>query len=284
MNKKIIIKSPAKINLTLEVIRKYKDDFHEIKSVVMNSDLHDEIVLEKSNTFEIITNSNIPQNENLIYKSYVFLKEKFGDLPTNIYLKKNIPLDSGLGGGSSNAANFLKGMNQLWELDLNNDYYGKIGRKIGSDVNLFFHPGINLLKNTGSDTENIDANLKGSLIIFHDDIHIPKKTFKAYNIIKPSSFTDGTISEQLIEFIKDQSINLTEIDCFNVFNEYINILYPDLLEFKHYLTKLIGKNIHMSGSGKSLFCLFEDFEKANYIYKNIEVKNYKKILTNSWKE
>ena len=77
MNKKIIIKSPAKINLTLEVIRKYKDDFHEIKSVVMNSDLHDEIVLEKSNTFEIITNSNIPQNENLIYKSYVFLKDSY---------------------------------------------------------------------------------------------------------------------------------------------------------------------------------------------------------------
>ena len=119
MNNNIVLKSPAKLNLTLEILDKYKDNFHEINSVVLNVNLFDEIKIEKSNRFEIYTNAEIDAKENLIYKAYQLLFEQYGKLPTKVNLTKNIPLDSGLGGGSSNAANFLQGMNKLWSLDLN---------------------------------------------------------------------------------------------------------------------------------------------------------------------
>ena len=136
MNNSIVLKSPAKLNLTLEILDKYKDDFHEINSVVLNVNLFDEIKIEKSNRFEIYTNAEIDAKENLIYKAYQLLFEQYGKLPTKVNLTKNIPLDSGLGGGSSNAANFLQGMNKLWSLDLNkNEQYVEL-EKILDDFGL----------------------------------------------------------------------------------------------------------------------------------------------------
>ena len=244
MNNSIVLKSPAKLNLTLEILDKYKDNFHEINSVVLNVNLFDEIKIEKSNRFEIYTNAEIDAKENLIYKAYQLLFEQYGKLPTRVNLTKNIPLDSGLGGGSSNAANFLQGMNKLWSLDLTKNDLKLIGNELGMDVNLFYDPGVNFLKGKGNLIDPIATIPKGGLIIFYDDYRIPKKTFRAYNMIRNSDFSNGKISEQLIDCIKGRSFNLGAIKCFNVFDKYINDLYPLTSEFKKYLNSQIDNNIH----------------------------------------
>ena len=284
MNNSIVLKSPAKLNLTLEILDKYKDDFHEINSVVLNVNLFDEIKIEKSNRFEIYTNAEIDAKENLIYKAYQLLFEQYGKLPTKVNLTKNIPLDSGLGGGSSNAANFLQGMNKLWSLDLNKNDLKLIGNQLGMDVNLFYDPGVNFLKGKGNLIDPIVTTPKGGLIIFYDDYRIPKKTFRAYNMIRNSDFSNGKISEQLIDCIKGRSFNLGAIKCFNVFDKYINDLYPLTSEFKEYLSSQIDNNIYLAGSGNSLFCLFDDIQEARYIYDNIKINKFKKILACPWEE
>ncbi len=282
--KNISLKSPSKLNLTLEILKKFHDNFHEIRSLVLNMDLCDEIRLEKSEDFEIKTDSDIAQNENLIYKGYQILLAKFGDLPTKVHLKKNIPLDAGLGGGSGNAANFLFGMNELWDLNLDFSDFKSIGNNLGMDVNMFFKPGINLLKGKGNETENVDALPHGAILIFHDGLRIPKKTFRAYNMIKVSEFSSGENTNQLINCIAGRSFGLGSIKCFNVFDNYINDLYPEASDFKAFLNKQIDNEIYLSGSGSSLFCLFDDVQKAKHVYENIDVKHYKKFLAFPWRK
>ena len=148
MKDKIKIKSPSKINLCLEVLGKSNMELHEVKSVTLNLNLSDELLIEKSDTFEIDSNTDLPFEENIVYQAYELFQKKYGKLGARVNLVKNIPIDSGMGGGSSNAANFLKGICYLWGIKLDDTWLNETGKKLGSDVNLFFTPGINLLTGT----------------------------------------------------------------------------------------------------------------------------------------
>ena len=110
MKDKIKIKSPSKINLCLEILGKSNKELHKVKSVTLNLDLSDELLIEKSDTFEIDSNIDLPFEENIVYQAYELFQKKYGNFGARVNLVKNIPIDSGLGGGSSNAANFLKGI------------------------------------------------------------------------------------------------------------------------------------------------------------------------------
>ena len=107
--------------------------------------------------------------ENIVYQAYELFQKKYGNFGARVNLVKNIPIDSGLGGGSSNAANFLKGICDLWGIELDGKWLYETGEKLGSDVNLFFTPGINLLTGTGSKSEKIDVTIDGSVLIFHNN-------------------------------------------------------------------------------------------------------------------
>ena len=117
MKDKIYIKSPSKINLCLEVLGKNNNELHEIKSVTLNIHLADELSIERYDTFEIVSNIDLPMEENIIYYAYELFKKKYGNFGAKVNLIKNIPIDSGLGGGSSNASNFLKGICSLWGIE-----------------------------------------------------------------------------------------------------------------------------------------------------------------------
>jgi len=279
MKDKIKIKSPSKINLCLEVLGKSNKELHEIKSVTLNLHLADELSIERYDTFEIVSNIDLPMEENIIYYAYELFKKKYGNFGAKVNLVKNIPLDSGLGGGSSNAANFLKGICDLWGIELDSTWLYETGEKLGSDVNLFFTPGINLLTGTGSKSEKIDVSIDGAVLIFHNRDNIKNKTKLAYDLLTPDVYTDGKYSDQLIQQIMNRSLLLESIECYNVFENYINKLYPGILEIKENLEQQIGYDLHLSGSGPSLFCLINDKEEAKKIYNTVDSRMYGKLLT-----
>ena len=121
---KICVKSPAKINLHLEIIGKREDGYHELAMIMQNIDLSDYIEFENNQIGEIKLKSDSKDlnldEDNLIIKAANYIKDlsKNKELGANIFLKKNIPIGAGLAGGSSNAAATLVGLNKLWDLDL----------------------------------------------------------------------------------------------------------------------------------------------------------------------
>ena len=137
------VKSPAKLNLHLEVLKKRKDGFHELRTVFQLIDFQDEIEFEiTSNKIDIVENP-LPIKDNLILKAAHLLKERTkATQGVKIFLNKKIPMEKGLGGGSSNAATTLVVLNKLWETKLSKDELIEIGLELGSDIPFFIH-GIN---------------------------------------------------------------------------------------------------------------------------------------------
>jgi len=136
----VSIRTPAKINLLLHIKGKRWDGYHDIITIMQAVDLFDELLIERSDNLEIICSSpDVPADENnLVYKAALRLRE-FANIKAGarINLKKNIPVAAGLGGGSSDAAAALAGLNALWGLGFSNDKLINIGREVGSDVPFF---------------------------------------------------------------------------------------------------------------------------------------------------
>ena len=135
------LKTPAKINWFLSVLGKREDGYHEILSLMQSISLYDHLTFEHSDRVEVITDADIPLEENLVYKAAVLLKEKLSvNKGAVITLRKEIPVSAGLGGGSSDAACALSGLNRLWELGLKDEELIKFGGMLGSDIPFFLKP------------------------------------------------------------------------------------------------------------------------------------------------
>lgn len=140
----LTIKSPAKVNLYLQVLGKRPDGYHELVTLFHRISLHDQIVLVKTKDPDFHLSTAHPKlkraSDNLIYKAHEALK-KIAKWPggVKVQLIKKIPIAAGLGGGSSNAAHFLMGMNQLFRLGLSRTKLAKIGAKLGADIPFFLY-------------------------------------------------------------------------------------------------------------------------------------------------
>jgi len=144
------LKAPAKINWFLEILGKRGDGYHEIVSLMQCVALYDSLTLEHAEEIEVLTDTNIPLDVNLVYRAAMLLKEKtLTSSGARITLKKEIPLAAGLGGGSSDAASTLIGLNSLWDLNLTQKELGVIGQGLGSDVPFFFHGPVAIVEGRG---------------------------------------------------------------------------------------------------------------------------------------
>ena len=132
--------APAKINLGLEVLNKRDDNFHNIKTIFQFLDWGDEISLDTNTEETKIICSDLPQEENIIYKLLSILGEKnVFTKKIKIEVKKKIPFESGLGGASSNAASVLLALNKIFKLELKSKELFRIALSLGSDVPIFIH-------------------------------------------------------------------------------------------------------------------------------------------------
>ena len=137
------IKSPAKLNLHLEVLKKRKDGFHELRTAFQLIDFNDEIEFKLTNNEISLIETPFPIKENSVLKAaYLLKKITRTSKGVTISLNKRIPMEKGLGGGSSNAATTLVALNKLWRIQLKQKKLMEIGLELGSDVPFFIH-GIN---------------------------------------------------------------------------------------------------------------------------------------------
>lgn len=263
---KINLLSFAKINLCLYVLGKREDGFHEISSVIQTIDLADKLELMKI-PFGIEIECKNPEvpggKDNLVYlAANTFFENCKIDGGVKIKMDKKIPVASGLGGGSSNAACVLKGLNQLYETNLSNQKLSQWGAKVGSDVPFFFSKGQALVKGRGEIVQNVDIFDKYWLVLVKPKIRI--STAWAYSVLKIGLTTK--LSEVNLNIYKEKSSFFGAISSWENHLELVVFeKYPIIKNIKQALINLGAVKASMSGSGPTVYGLFDAESKAEEV-------------------
>jgi 4-diphosphocytidyl-2-C-methyl-D-erythritol kinase len=258
---KISLKAPAKINWFLSVMNKRDDGYHNIVSPMQCVDLFDMLSFEKAEEILLLSDLNIPVEGNLVYKAAAVLKRassyKFG---ARIELQKNIPVAAGLGGGSSDAAFTLMGLNRLWGLNFDRKMLMKLAAEIGSDVPFFLAGNFSLIEGRGEKVTEL--NTEGSMIILLVKPDISVSTAWAYNSFE-TGLTKKTVDIKLFCQALDRKNFAFLLDA--VFNDLEDVVirkYPVIGELKERLKQNGAVLSLMSGSGSSVFGVFNTVEEA----------------------
>lgn len=281
MSKKTIsLHAPAKINLFLEVLGRRPDGYHELETVMQEVNLTDVLTLEETTGGIKLTctNSDIPSNENnLVWKAACALQKEVGvEKGVRIHLEKRIPVAAGLGGGSSDAAATLKGLNTLWGTGLGEKRLMEIATQIGSDVPFFIRGGTALCTGRGEMVTPLPVRHKFYYIILYPEIMV--STAEIYNNLK-IGLTMGKKDASLIckALLSDNS---SILDCmlFNRLEEVAFELYPQLKGFKELLEGYISGRVLLSGSGSAIYGRCKRYNEAKDIKEELNRRGIKKAF------
>ena len=260
---RISIKSPAKVNLCLKILGERSDGYHDIFSVMQAVNLFDEIVIEKSKKFSTSVSGIKISGKNIVDVAYEKLCEFLGWEPeVSVRILKKIPVGAGLGGGSSNAAFFLMGMNKLFNLRLSAEQLMKIGASVGSDVPFFFSGGSAIVRGRGEIVESIELPTNYYIVLIAPDFSINTKW--AYSQFRNSL----TSAEKIKYFSKLSSQNFFEkISDFE--NDFEKIIFEKFFDISKaiLLMRDLGAALALvSGSGSSFFGIFKNRDDAQAAY------------------
>ena len=256
--KQLSCKSFAKLNLCLHVINRRADGYHDIQGIFHVIDLHDTIIfkMNEGNSVNLhSTDKNLINNDNLIYKACRMLSQKYNlKIGMDITLEKKIPLGSGLGGGSSNAAVTLHAINRLYNIQLAKDELLTLADQLGSDVPFFINGGTAYVSGKGNIVKKVSSNPKFYVLIF-----------PGFSISTKHIF--GIISDR--HYCKPHDLNGLLESEYNSFEEVVMKNFPELIQTKYWLSSF-GK-VRMSGTGSTLYIEFDSYESA--IEANKEIGN-----------
>lgn len=249
----------CKINLGLNILAKRKDGYHEINSLMYPVPVKDVLEIVPAEKFKF-ESAGLPipgeTNNNLVLRAYELIKNEFNIPPVSIFLYKNIPMGGGLGGGSSNGAETLKVLNELFQLGLSTKDLQARAAKLGSDCVFFIESTPQIAKGRGEELAPFDLNLKGkTLVLVNNGTHI--STADAYGRIAPK--TPATLLEnELIEPIENWKEALI-----NDFEAPTLMVYPELAKIKEQLYDLGAIYAAMTGSGSTMFGVFDNTPRLN---------------------
>lgn len=269
---KIILKSPAKINIGLNIIRKRDDGYHDLETIFYPLLLNDILTFEKADETKLESNSNDINSlkTNLIFTAIEFLENIVErELNVKIYLEKNIPIGAGLGGGSSNAASTLKALNQLFELHLTYNKLSEIALKLGSDVPFFLEPYPCFASSRGERRKNIQLSLSQPILIVNPGIHI--STNWAFQNLELTSH-----KKSLKELCEHSSITIDDIKDYAT-NDFENIVYEKYPEIKSIKDKLDASGadfVSMTGTGSTVYGMFSNLQKARWVKEDFDARYF----------
>ena len=275
----VTLTAPAKINLTLEVLRKRPDGFHEIRSVLQAIDLYDTIYIESGEgvSFQCDMKGWLGE-KSLVSRAVALLKDMTGCTKgAEIKITKRIPLVSGLGGDSSDAAALLRGLNELWDLKRSEEKLAGLAAKLGSDVCFFLRGGTALARGKGEIISPLPPISPMWLVLVTPDVPVETgKTGRMYSNLKQSHFTGGDITQKVVEALSQGKKFLPSM----LFNTFENVAFEDFNVRRLYIDPLIklgALHVHLAGSGPTLFSMFAEKARAEDIYtrcRSLKMKAY----------
>lgn len=269
----ISLKALAKINLGLDVVRRREDGYHEVRMVMQTIHLYDRLEMEKTATqgIELSTNlSYLPVNENnLVYRAGKLLMDEFGITEgIKVYLNKRIPVAAGMAGGSTDAAAMLYGMNELFELGLSREQLMERGVRIGADVPYCLMRGTALAEGIGEILTPLAPMVKCPVLIAKPAISV--STSFVYQNLKLDADTKHPDIDRLIRDIRRQDLGAIAGDMGNVLERVTIPNYPVIAQIKEQMMDSGAINAMMSGSGPTVFGLFEEEETAQAAYQKMK--------------
>ncbi len=275
----ISLKALAKINLGLDVVRRREDGYHEVRMVMQTIHLYDRLDIKRVENPGITIVSNLsflPVNEdNLIYKAGKMLMDEFGITEgVEVKLNKRIPVAAGMAGGSTDAAAMLYGMNQVFELGLSQAELMKRGVKIGADVPYCLMRGTALAEGIGEELSPLPPMIKCPVLIAKPQISVSTKF--VYENLKLNEETIHPDIDALISDIKAKDLKKLCADMGNVLETVTIPAYPIIAEIKEHMMAHGATGSMMSGSGPTVFGLFEDEATAEAAFEAMKASGLAK--------
>ncbi len=254
------IKTPAKINFGLRVVRKRPDGYHDIETIFYPVNLFDILTITTSDKFIFNSNNIRLKNEsnNSVIKA-VMLLENLCDRKFNIkiFLEKNIPVGAGMGGGSSDGAAALIALNKFYGLELSNDKLKKLALEIGSDAPFFIEPAPSFAEHRGEKIQKINFRIPFPILIVNPGIHISTKW--AYENITLTKHAD---SFRDLKLSKDSDFSNLRNIVKNNFEEIVFEKHPEIKNIKDELYHYGAAFALMTGSGSTVYGIFPDINSA----------------------
>lgn len=262
----IELKSKAKINLSIDVLGKREDGYHLVEMIMQTIDLYDIIKIKEIEIDEINIKSNssdIPLNENnIVYKAAKVLKDQFNvKNGVEIFIEKNIPVAAGMAGGSSNAAAVLVGLNKLWNLNLSEVRLQEIGLKLGADVPFCISGSAALARGIGEELTYIKGLSKDTVILVCKP-NLFVSTKDVYEGLDLQNIKNRPDNEFLIECLKKGDINLLATNMVNVLETVTSKIHEEIKDIENIMLEHNALGSMMSGSGPTVFGLFDKEEDA----------------------
>ncbi|MDO8489602.1 MAG: 4-(cytidine 5'-diphospho)-2-C-methyl-D-erythritol kinase [Candidatus Omnitrophota bacterium] len=285
----LAVKSFAKINLYLKILSKRKDNFHNLSTLFCRIDLADTVTLKnrKDGLIRIkCASPHVPCDEtNLCWRAAELLRQEFGlDFGLDIELKKRIPVGAGLGGGSSNAASVLLGLNKYWDLNLSREKLVNLGAKLGSDVPFFiYNTKLALGSGRGDKIRPLPSldKLKLWFILIYPNIKVSTPLiYQKFDTCLPAgkAFSELTRPHCNVNILTSElSKRGKEVDSDCLFNDLeivTSSLYPVVNQVKNTLYGMGLEKIIMSGSGSAVFAICNDLQQARDLRSKL-VKKHK---------
>lgn len=273
MNDALELKALAKINLGLDVLGRRENGYHDVRMVMQTIYLYDNIVIRKTEEPGIQLETNLfflPVNEgNIAYKAAKMLMDEFQiQGGVHITLDKHIPVAAGLAGGSSNAAAVLVGMNRLFSLGLSEQELMERGVKIGADVPYCIMRGTVLAEGIGEVLTPLDPLPKCYVLIAKPSISVSTKM--VYEKLDAQVIEEHPDIDGLIAGLKSQNIRKVAASMGNVLERVTVEEYPIIERIKDEMKKEGALNAMMSGSGPTVFGIFEDRQTAKRAQQKIK--------------
>lgn len=261
MTSRVRVVAPAKINWSLEVLRVRPDGYHEVRTVLQTIDLHDTIVLSRGADLTLAISGDAgmlgdaPPESNLAFRAALALRERTGvSAGAHIALEKRVPVAAGLGGGSSDAAAVLRGLNVLWDAGQSDANLIEIAGEIGSDPPFFLAGGTALASGRGEMVEALaDAVAPALLLCAPRQNERGEKTAAMFGALRPEHFSDGYVAIGVRDAVQ-AGRELDDAELSNVFERVTGRMQPET-ELALDALRAQGLSPHLAGAGPSFFLL-----------------------------
>lgn len=268
---KLLVKAPAKINLSLDVLHKRPDGFHEVEMIMTTIDLADrvELTLLDQDKIRILShNRYVPDDQrNLAYQAAQLLKDRFQvKKGVEIAMEKTIPVAAGLAGGSSDAAATLRGLNKLWDLGLTMEELAELGSEIGSDVSFCVYGGTALATGRGEIITELPAPPTCWVILAKPFIGV--STADVYRRLDLNGMKHPNTLD-MIQAIKDNDYHQVCHNVGNVLEDVTLNLHPEVAQIKEQMKRFGADAVLMSGSGPTVFGIVQHDSRMHRIYNGL---------------
>lgn len=272
-------KAYAKVNLSLDVLKRRSDGYHEVKMIMQTVGIYDVLTLFKTESKEIVLkvgDAPLPcDRDNLVYKAAELVMQRF-DLPegVEITLKKNIPIAAGMAGGSSDAAAVFRGMNRLFNLKMSFSDMQELGVKIGADIPYCIMGGTALSEGIGEILSQLPAPPKAFLLIAKPDIDVSTKF--VYENLHADTLTYHPDVDGMVQALKQGDLEGITDRMGNVLETVTEKAYPVIGEIKTLMKAQGAENALMSGSGPTVFGIYKEKKCAEKAYEVLVEKKLAK--------